>query len=179
MRALIISIALVLGLLALPATASEAVTDRHGRILAANPIQGPALNSEALKGKTVVVTFFASWCPPCVHEFKVLKQVRAQYDPKDVTLVAINVFEELGAGNDALRLKRFLKRADQGISVIEGDKAIRDAFGGVDRIPTLVVHDPAGAESFRFVHERDAEIMSVDHKTLVGAIDKARTAAIN
>lgn len=179
MRALMASLAFVFGLLTIPALASETVSDRHSRISAAPQIQGPALSDADLKGKTVVVTFFASWCPPCVHEFKVLKQVRAQYDPAEVTLVAVNVFEELGAGNDALRLTRFLRRADPGISVIEGDKTIRDAFGGVDRIPTLVVHDPSGAESFRFVHERDAEIMSVDHKTLVGAIDKARAAAIN
>ena len=179
MRVLMTSLALFFSLLAAPATSTEAVTDRHSKITAASRIQGPALDASALKGKTVVVTFFASWCPPCVHEFKVLKQVRAQYDPAEVALVAVNVFEELGAGNDELRLKRFLKRADPGISVIMGDKTIRDAFGGVDRIPTLVVHDPSGTESFRFVHERDAEIMSVDHKTLVGAIDKALGAAIN
>lgn len=163
----------------LPANADALGTYRQNMLLAAQPIQGPVLTQADFEGKTVVVTFFASWCPPCVHEFKVLGKVRAAYDTNDVTLIAVNVFEKIGSGNEERRLKRFLSRSDPGIAVIEGSKAIRVAFGKVERIPTMVIHDRSGRESFRFVHERDAEIMSVDYDTLVGAIDKTGVPAIN
>ncbi len=161
----------ILGVLILVFWNSTAVSgslpqERRAHLLEARHMQGPALSPAVLDGKAAVVTFFASWCPPCIHEFAVLKQVRGEYATADVTLIAINVHEDFGNDTGGLRLKRFLQRADPGISVIKGDKGLRDLFGGVARIPTLFVLDAQGREVFRFIHEKDAAVRSVDHATL-------------
>ena len=137
-------------------------------------IQGPPLTPESLNRGPVVVTFFASWCPPCRVEFDVLASVRASHNDGSLRMVAINVHEDFGEDPGGARLRRFLLRADPSISVVRGTPEIRQAFGGIDRIPTLYVFDRGGKPVFRFVHERGAKVMSVDEKTLNAAIQMAR-----
>ncbi len=47
-----------------------------------------------LDRKIVIVTFFASWCPPCRWEFEALNALRRKFDEKDLAIVAINLFED-------------------------------------------------------------------------------------
>ncbi len=159
------------------AGSNELAADRRLHMLDAPYMQGPALSPAQLSGRVVVVTFFASWCPPCIHEFAVLKKIRSEYESSDVTLVAVNVHEAFGNDAGGFRLKRFLKRADPGISVVKGDKRLRDLFGGVARIPTMFVLDAQEREVFRFIHEKDATVRSVDHATLSGVLAATGIAA--
>lgn len=144
------------------------------RISRATPMQGPPLTPESLNSGPVVVTFFASWCPPCRVEFDVLASVRASHRDNSLRMVAINIHEDFGEDPGGARLRRFLLRADPSISIVRGTQEIRQAFGGIDRIPTLYVFDRTGKPVFRFVHERGAQVMSVDEKTLKAAIRRAR-----
>ena len=57
----------------------------------------PTIGSQPLgdtEGKIVIVTFFASWCPPCRWEFKSLNAVCERYNEKDVAVVAVNWFKD-------------------------------------------------------------------------------------
>jgi cytochrome c biogenesis protein CcmG, thiol:disulfide interchange protein DsbE len=53
---------------------------------------GPPLSLENLRGRVVVVNFWASWCvPACYEEAPVLQQVWRDYQGRGVTLVGINI----------------------------------------------------------------------------------------
>ncbi len=129
-------------------------------ILAANSISGPGIDASDLRGRPVVVTFFASWCPPCTEEFEVLNKTFERYGPDRVKIVALNVFERFGGRDDPARMQRFLARTAPQFSVIAGSPEMRMIFGDIQRIPTLIVFDSEGAEAWRFIHERNAEKMS-------------------
>jgi thiol-disulfide isomerase/thioredoxin len=53
-------------------------------------LAGPPVELSALKGKVVVVNFWATWCPPCREEMPYLLQIVKDYEAKGVTLVAIS-----------------------------------------------------------------------------------------
>jgi thiol-disulfide isomerase/thioredoxin len=53
-------------------------------------IDAPPLELSSLKGKVVVVNFWATWCPPCRDELPYLVSTVKEYEPKGVTLVAIS-----------------------------------------------------------------------------------------
>ncbi|HMN97700.1 MAG TPA: TlpA disulfide reductase family protein [Phycisphaerales bacterium] len=42
---------------------------------------------EDLKGKVVVLDFWATWCGPCVASFPNIKELRAHYSPEDLVII--------------------------------------------------------------------------------------------
>ena len=94
------------------------------------------LDAKDFQNRKVVVTFFASWCPPCREEFKELGQLATR--PDSPLIIAINVFEDW-FGDNSDRRQQFLTAEDPSFPVIEGNAEIREAFDNVDRIPTLYI----------------------------------------
>ncbi|MCY6379475.1 TlpA family protein disulfide reductase [Hoeflea prorocentri] len=130
--------------------------DLRSRVESA-PVMGGARALDQNSGGPVIVTFFASWCPPCTDEFRHLNALSASGEFNDVQIVGINVFEDFGGVEDPGRMERFIERTEPDFALVKGSKAIRAAFGGIDRIPTVIVYGHAGEEVWRFVHERNAE----------------------
>lgn len=64
------------------------------------------------KGRVTLVNFWATWCPPCVHEIPSMNRLAAAYDPKQFGIVSIN-FKE-----DAPHVLSFLKRVDVDFPVL-------------------------------------------------------------
>jgi cytochrome c biogenesis protein CcmG, thiol:disulfide interchange protein DsbE len=44
-----------------------------------------------LKGKVVLVDFFASWCEPCKESFPVMEELNQKYGSKGLVIVAVNL----------------------------------------------------------------------------------------
>lgn len=138
---------------AAPMALGEALRDR----LAALPlIRGARIRPDDLLDRVTVVSFFASWCPPCRPEMAYLNQLLAEIGAAPLTVIGINLFEDFGGRTNEAALSRFLDQTQPTFSILRGDEAAADAFGGVDRIPTVIVFDRAGRMATRFVHQPGA-----------------------
>src|SRR5579871_624078 len=56
-----------------------------------------------LRGKVVVLEFWATWCSPCIHAIPHLNQLASKFRDKDLVFLAVT-------DDDADRLKPFLAR---------------------------------------------------------------------
>jgi uncharacterized protein (TIGR03435 family) len=94
-------------------------------------------NIKSLKGKVVVLEFWATWCAPCIAAMPHLNDLSEKYKDKGVQFISITD-EITEKANNFLK-----KRKINGWVGIDGDKAMHEAYG-VQSIPFTVVIGPNG-----------------------------------
>jgi thiol-disulfide isomerase/thioredoxin len=58
---------------------------------------------DQLKGKVVLLDFWASWCGPCKESFPVMDDLQQKYGTKGLVILAVNVDENVAAMKDFLK----------------------------------------------------------------------------
>ena len=124
-------------LLALPATGHAAETPEAGAVFRLPGRQGEVA-SDSLRGRVVVIDFWASWCEPCRKSFPWLGSLQKKYGGRGLTVVGINLDKKRSAAD------AFLARFDAPFPVAF-DPAGRTAESyRVAAMPTTVVLDREG-----------------------------------
>jgi cytochrome c biogenesis protein CcmG/thiol:disulfide interchange protein DsbE len=66
----------------------------------------PAVDLAALRGRPVVVNFWATWCEPCVREFPLLRAAAAAHKADRLAVVGVLTGDRPGAARDFVRAQR-------------------------------------------------------------------------
>lgn len=53
-------------------------------------LDGEPISLSDLRGKAVLINFWASWCPPCRSEMPAMQQVYEEYGPDEFVILAVN-----------------------------------------------------------------------------------------
>ncbi|HVU04647.1 MAG TPA: TlpA disulfide reductase family protein [Polyangiaceae bacterium] len=122
---------------------------------------GSRVRSADLRGKVVVIDFWASWCAPCRAEAPIIDRV-AKNHPADAVVLGIAT-----SGDDWQRAVEFVRSQNLGYTTLfdEGDH-VGQGFH-IQMLPTLVVLDRNGVVSSfraRMVHEDEIESLIAEAK---------------
>jgi thiol-disulfide isomerase/thioredoxin len=100
-------------------------------------LSGAAISRASLLGRTVLVEFWATWCPPCLSTLAFLGELERSEQGPAVLAIAVSSKEE-----DVRRLLEETKGAPT--DSVMGDDALVAKFGPVLAVPTLMVFGPDG-----------------------------------
>ncbi|MEE4305149.1 MAG: TlpA disulfide reductase family protein, partial [Wenzhouxiangella sp.] len=108
---------------------------------------GTNVTLEDFPGRVRVVTFWASWCGPCLTEIDVMEQLAGQVPDTDLRVIAVNVHER-----NPVRVRRMLRRLDDPNLLYTEDRRdiIVDRYD-IESIPLMMMIDHHG--EIRYVHQ--------------------------
>ena len=69
-------------------------------------LDGPEVDLAALRGRPVVVNFWATWCEPCVREFPLLRAAAAAHKADRLAVVGVLTGDRPGPARDFVRAQR-------------------------------------------------------------------------
>jgi len=142
-------------------------------------LDGHPVSLAALKGKVVIIDFWATWCPPCREAIPDLIDLKKQYGGQGLEVVGISLDDNaerilprfvhdfginypvgISLDDNAERiLPRFVHDFGINYPVVIGSEEVAAAFGGILGLPTTFIVDRAGMVRSHFMGYIDRQRM--------------------
>lgn len=101
---------------------------------------GGKVDMSGLRGKVVLLTFWATWCQPCRMELPILQKIHEKYDGKGVEIIGIHT--DARVQDD--KVKDMVRQLKLTFPQVVDYKAGIDQKYQIYSLPTLVVVDQVG-----------------------------------
>jgi cytochrome c biogenesis protein CcmG, thiol:disulfide interchange protein DsbE len=109
-------------------------------------LNGGTVRLSALRGRVVLINFWATWCTACQAEMPAIQQVWDRYRGRGLDVIAVDFRE----GNKAA-MQRFLSQVGvKFTAALDPDGKIADTYGVTFGLPTSVFVDRDG--TVRVIH---------------------------
>ena len=112
-------------------------------------LQGKQVDLTALKGRVVLLTFWATWCQPCQAEMPRFIGWQSHYGPSGLQIVGVSM------DDDEAPVRAMAQERGINYSVLMGDATLARSYGGVLGLPVTFLIDRKGRIVARFKGEAD------------------------
>lgn len=120
-------------------------------------VNGSSVALSSLKGKPVVLNFWASWCPPCKAEMPDYEKMYREYGPKGVAFFMVNMTD--GSRETVATAKQFLQQSQYTFPVYFDTKGSAAQAYNVSAIPDSVFIGRSGTVAAAYEGMIDAAAM--------------------
>ncbi|HYL15476.1 MAG TPA: redoxin domain-containing protein [Terriglobales bacterium] len=93
-------------------------------------LDGKTVHLSDLRGKAVLLNFWATWCVPCKIEMPWFEQLQKQYGPQGLQVIGIAMDDA-----DKADIADFAKNLGVDYPILLGKESVGEAYGGVQFLP--------------------------------------------
>ncbi|MFN2353129.1 MAG: TlpA family protein disulfide reductase [Desulfopila sp.] len=104
-----------------------------------NVRDGGDVNSRAFEGKALFITFFATWCPPCIQEVPNLIELQKKYSEEGFSVIGLSVDQ-----GGAKVVRKLVRRKSINYPLAMADAGVMKEFGGIFGIPVAFLVNKNG-----------------------------------
>ena len=95
-------------------------------------LDGKSLKLSDLRGKAVLLNFWATWCAPCKIETPWIVDLQNQYAAQGLQVVGVSMDDE----SDTDGIKKFVQEMHMTYPILRGTEDVGSAYGGLEFLPT-------------------------------------------
>ena len=93
-------------------------------------LDGKSMRLSDLRGKAVLLNFWATWCAPCKIEMPWFVELQSEYGPQGLQIVGVAMDD-----SSTEDIAKFAKEMGVNYPVLLGKEAVGEAYGGVPALP--------------------------------------------
>ncbi len=108
-------------------------------------LDGRTVKLSDLRGKAVVVNFWATWCQPCKLEMPWFEELYQQYRSQGLEILGINT-DDYVSTKDSVRdeVAKFAQDLGVTYAILRGKESVIDSYGGAQFLPITFYVDRQG-----------------------------------
>ena len=95
-------------------------------------LDGKTMKLSDLRGKAVLLNFWATWCAPCKIETPWIVDLQNQYGPEGLQVVGVSMDDE----SDTEDVKKFATELHMNYPILRGTEDVGNSYGGLEFLPT-------------------------------------------
>lgn len=123
---------------------------------------GQIVDSNSFQGKVLLLTFFATWCPPCVEEVPALIKLQDELGDAGFSVVGLSVDQQ-----GAPVVAKFIEKREINYPVLLAEAQTTIDFGGVYGIPVAFLVNKSGNVVKKYTGYIQHDILAKDIQSLL------------
>lgn len=127
-----------------------------------NVRDGKIIDSNSLKGRVLLLTFFATWCPPCLEEVPTLVKLQKEMESAGFSVIGMSVDQQ-----EPSIIAKFVEKKSINYPVLLAESKTTMDFGGIYGIPVAFLVNKAGNVVKKYTGYVDHAILEKDIRSLL------------
>lgn len=129
----------------------------------ATDFRGRKISSSDLRGKVVLIDFWATWCQPCKKEMPGYQKLADRYGPRGFAVVGF----KLDIMADTEEPRAFARRLGISYPLAVATDELKNKFGGIEGLPTTLLYDRQGVLRQKIIGFEYTDVVEADLKSLL------------
>lgn len=125
----------------------------------AHTYDGQYINSDSLRGKTILLTFWATWCPPCREEFPSLREINDKFKNENFVFISVSM------DADSIKAAEMIEKENLSWLNVINNNQISKNFK-INPIPAIFLINTEGVIEYNSIERREKPGLQVLKKIL-------------
>jgi len=126
-------------------------------------LRGRRISSADLRGKVVLIDFWATWCQPCKKEMPGYQKLADRYGSRGFAVMGF----KLDIMADTEEPRAFARRLGIRYPLAVANDEIKNKFGGIEGLPTTLLYDRQGILRQKIIGFEYTGVIEKDLKPLL------------